>query len=135
MTIANQLAHPITTDNWRLTSGFLLQNQSSFEGVHILLGHFLADRTSENPLPEEQMFAGEGVFEWGHALPLEKVINSRQDFEFLLLHPHLLRNSIVIIEPWEHVGVNPHGEVVRASKNVAYIAQKVADIDSILLPV
>ncbi len=41
----------------------------------------------------------------------------------------------VIIEPWEHVGVNAHGEGVRASKNVAYIAQKVADMDSILLPV
>ena len=33
------------------------------------------------------------------------------------------------------MGVNATGEDVRASKNVAYIAQKVADIDSVLLPV
>lgn len=51
------------------------------------------------------------------------------------MHPNLLRNCITIIEPWEHVGLNALGEDVRASKNVAYIAQKVADMDSVLLPV
>lgn len=79
--------------------------------------------------------AEDGIFEWGHALPLEKVINSQEDLEFLLKHPSWFRKSITIIEPWEHVGVNALGEEVRASKNVAYIAQKTADIDSILLPV
>src|SRR5919199_566825 len=53
----------------------------------------------------------------------------------MIKHPNLFRKSITIIEPWEHVGVNALGEEVRASKNVAYIAQKVADIDSVLLPV
>jgi hypothetical protein len=124
-----------TTADWRLTPGYLHEGRSDFESAHILLGRFLADRTSEDPLVEKQLFAGDGIFEWGHAKPLEKVINSRPDLDFLLLHPNLLRNCITIIEPWEHVGLNAKGEDGRASKNVAYIAQKVADMDSVLLPV
>ncbi|NQE38242.1 hypothetical protein [Microcoleus asticus] len=124
-----------TTAHWRLTPGYLHEGRSNFESAHILLGRFLADRTSEDPLLEKELFASDGIFEWGHAKPLEKVINSQSDLEFLLLHPNLLRNCITIIEPWEHVGVNANGEDVRASKNVAYIAQKVADMDSVLLPV
>jgi GMP synthase-like glutamine amidotransferase len=136
MTTANKSQHhQTTTADWRLTSGYLHEGFADFESVHILLGRFLADRTSENPLSEKELFALDGIFEWGHAKPLEKVINSREDFEFLLKHPNLLRKSITIIEPWEHVGVNTLGEDVRASRNVAYIAQKVADMDSVLLPV
>ncbi|MDZ8241018.1 MAG: hypothetical protein RMZ69_28310 [Nostoc sp. ChiQUE01a] len=120
---------------WRLTPGFLHPGYTDFESAHILLGRFLADRTSVDPLSEKELFAPDGIFEWGHGKPLEKVINSREDFEFLLLYPNLLRKSIIIIEPWEHVGINTLGEEVRASKNVAYIAQKVADMDSILFPV
>ncbi|MBW4429244.1 MAG: DUF5321 domain-containing protein [Nostoc desertorum CM1-VF14] len=120
---------------WRLTPGFLHQGYTDFESAHILLGRFLADRTSVNPLSEKELFASDNIFEWRHEKPLEKVINSRADFEFLLLHPNLLRKSIIIIEPWSHVGINTLGEEVRASKNVAYIAQKVADMDSILFPV
>jgi hypothetical protein len=123
------------TADWRLTPGYLHEGRSDFESAHILLGRFLADRTSEDPLAEKELFAEDGIFEWGHAQPLEKVINSREDVEFLLKHPNLLRNCITIIEPWEHVGINTLGEEVRASKNVAYIAQKVADMDSVLLPV
>jgi len=128
-------SHPATTPDWRLKPGYLSECGSDFESVHILLGRFLADRTSENPLAEKELFAPDGIFEWGHASPLEKVINSQEDLEFLLKHPNLYRKSITIIEPWEHVGLNALGEDVRASKNVAYIAQKVADMDSILLPV
>ncbi|HEY9711662.1 MAG TPA: hypothetical protein V6D48_25865 [Oculatellaceae cyanobacterium] len=124
-----------TTADWRLTPGYLHEGRSDFESAHILLGRFLTDRTSEDPLAEKELVAEDGIFEWGHAQPLEKVINSREDVEFLLKHPNLFRKSITIIEPWEHVGFNNLGEEVRASKNVAYIAQKVADIDSILLPV
>ncbi|MFN6472087.1 MAG: hypothetical protein RMY36_020780 [Nostoc sp. SerVER01] len=120
---------------WRLTPGYLHPGYTDFESAHILLGRFLADRTSVDPLSEKELFAPDGIFEWGHGKPLEKVINSREDFEFLLLYPNLLRKSIIIIEPWEHVGINTLGEEVRASKNVAYIAQKVADMDSILFPV
>ena len=124
-----------TTTDWRLTPGYLHEGRSDFESAHILLGRFLADRTSEDPLAEKELFAEDGIFEWGHAQPLEKVINSRENVEFLLKHPNLFRNCITIIEPWEHVGINTLGEEVRASKNVAYIAQKVADMDSVLLPV
>ena len=126
--------HQSTTADWRLTPGYMHEGRSDFESAHILLGRFLADRTSEDPLAEKELFAADGGFEWGHALPLEKVIQSREDFEFLLKHPSLFRKCITIIEPWEHVGHNAHGEGVRASKNVAYIAQKVADMDSVLFP-
>ncbi|RCJ23063.1 hypothetical protein A6S26_00405 [Nostoc sp. ATCC 43529] len=123
------------TTKWRLTPGYLHPGCTDFESAHILLGRFLTDRTSANPLSEKELFASDGIFEWGHEKPLEKVINSRADLEFLLLHPNLLRKSITIIEPWSHVGINTLNEEVRASKNVAYIAQKVADMDSILFPV
>ncbi|MBX9256150.1 hypothetical protein H1Q63_19800 [Desmonostoc muscorum CCALA 125] len=123
-----------TTNDWRLTPGYLHEGYTDFESAHILLGRFLADRTSIDPFSEKEIVALNDIFEWGHGKPLEKVINSRADLEFLLLHPNLLRNSVIIIEPWEHVGVNTLGEEVRASKNIAYIAQKVADMDSILFP-
>lgn len=131
--IAN--SRPESTLSWRLKPGYLSEGGSDFESVHILLGRFLADRTSEDPLDEKELWAEKDVFEWGHAQPLEKVINSREDLEFLLKNPNLYRKSITIIEPWEHVGANPMGENVRASKNIAYIAQKAADIDSVLFPV
>jgi hypothetical protein len=70
----------------------LHEGRSDFESAHILLGRFLADRTSEDPLLAKELFANDGIFEWGHAKPLEKVINSQSDLEFLLLHPNLLRN-------------------------------------------
>lgn len=119
-----------STADWRLAPGYLHQGYADSESVHILLGRFLADRTSENPLVEKELFSPDGSFKWGHAKPLEKVIHSREDFEFLLKHPNLLRKSITIIEPWQDVGAG-----IRASKNIAYITQKVADMDSVLLPV
>lgn len=128
-------SRPESTLTWRLKPGYLSEGGSDFESVHILLGRFLADRISEDPLDEKELWAEKDVFEWGHAKPLEKVISSREDLEFLLKNPNLYRKSITIIEPWEHVGANPMGENVRASKNIAYIAQKVADIDSVLFPV
>ncbi|MDJ0718797.1 MAG: hypothetical protein QNJ54_31990 [Prochloraceae cyanobacterium] len=124
-----------TNSQWRLTPGYLREGGSDLESTIILLGRFLADRSSEGPLPEKSLFAEDGQFEWGHELPLEKVINSPEDWEFLLQHPHLFRHVLFIIEPWEHVGINNINEKVRASKNVAFIAQKIADCDSILLPV
>jgi GMP synthase-like glutamine amidotransferase len=122
------------TTNWRLTPGYLGQGYSDFESVHILLGRFIGDRHSENPLPEKSLLAENQSFNWGEGRPLEKVINSQADFEFLMKHPRLFRNAIAIIEPWEHVGYNPLGEHVRASLNVAYIAQTIADCDSIVFP-
>ena len=120
---------------WRLMPGYLREGGSDLESTIILLGRFLADRSSEDPLPEKSLFAEDGKFEWGYRPPLEKVINSQEDWDFLLQQPHLFRNALFIIEPWEHVGINDFNEQVRASKNVAFLAQKIADCDSILLPV
>ncbi|MGL5795088.1 MAG: hypothetical protein ACRC06_11945, partial [Waterburya sp.] len=120
--------------NWRLHPGYLSESDSDFESVHVLIGQFLADRHSPDPLPDSSLLAENTKFEWGYGKPLEKVIHSQSDLEFLMKHPRLFRNAIAIIEPWEHVGRNPLGEEVRASLNVAYIAQKIADCDSILFP-
>ena len=127
--------HESTTGDWRLSPGYVCEAESVFETAHILFGRFLADRTSKNPLPERPLFTKEGFFEWGHAPPLEKIIRSREELEYLAKHPNLMRNAITIIEPWENVGYNDFGEDVRASKNVAFITQMIADCDSILLPV
>ncbi|MBE9101663.1 hypothetical protein [Vacuolonema iberomarrocanum] len=120
--------------DWRLQSGYLSTSGSEVESIHILLGRFLADRNSPNPLAECSLLENNQAFAWGHGQPLEKVIDSQAALEKLMLNPRLYRNSIAIIEPWEHVGHNPLGEPVRASVNVAYIAQKIADCDSIVFP-
>lgn len=122
------------TLDWRLKPGYLNEGCSDFESVHILLGYFIANRHSPTPLPNKSLLTENQAFEWGKGKPLEKVINCQSDFEFLMQHPRLFRNAIAIIEPWEHVGYNPLGEHVRASLNVAYIAQTIADCDSILFP-
>lgn len=128
------VVQPIASSNWRLRSGYLSESDSDFESVHVLIGQFLADRHSPNPLPDTSLLTENAKFEWGYGKPLEKVIQSQADLAFLMQHPALFRNAIAIIEPWEHVGQNPLGEDVRASLNVAYIAQKIADCDSILFP-
>lgn len=120
---------------WRLTPGYLREGGSDLESTLILFGRFLADRSSEDPLPEKPLFTEQGTFEWGETSPLEKVINSSADWQFLLQNPHLFRRALFIIEPWVHVGINELNEEVRASKNIAFVAQKIADCDSILFPV
>jgi len=124
----------LNRDGWRQQSGYLSTSRSEAESIHILLGRFLADRDSPNPLVECSLLADNETFEWGKGQPLEKVIDSQAALEKLMLNPRLYRNAIAIIEPWEHVGYNPLGEPVRASVNVAYIAQKIADCDSIVFP-
>ncbi|MEM6751939.1 MAG: hypothetical protein AAF630_02960 [Cyanobacteria bacterium P01_C01_bin.38] len=123
-----------TFHKWRLTPGYLREKGSDLQSLLILLGRFLKDRSSEDPLPEKSLFSEDGKFEWGDTSPLEKVINTPEDWEFLLQHPQISRNCIFIVEPWQHVGMNSLDEEVRASKNVAFIAQKLADCDSILYP-
>ncbi len=120
--------------DWRLKPGYLSQGGSEFESIHILLGQFLADRYSPDPLIHSSLLADNPNFSWGSGKPLEKVIDSQEAFEYLMTNPQLFRNSVAIIEPWQHVGCNPQGEEVRASVNVAYLAQKIADCDSILFP-
>ncbi len=125
---------PKKTDNWRLKPGYLSQGGSEFESIHILLGKFLADRHSPDPLSHSSLLADNPEFTWGTGKPLEKVIDSQEAFDYLLTNPQLFRNAVAIVEPWQHVGHNPLGEEVRASINVAYLMQKLADCDSILFP-
>lgn len=120
--------------DWRLKSGYFNEGGSEFEAIHILFGQFIADHHSSDPLIHRSLFAENANFAWGRGKPLEKVIDSQAAFEYLMINPQLFRNAITIIEPWEHVGYNPLGEHVRASINVAYLAQKIADCDSILFP-
>ena len=129
----SELLTPISP--WRLTPGYVSNGGSEFESVHILLGRFLADRVSPDPLGDPSLVGDNPSFQWGEGQPLEKVVDSPEAFDRLMLNPQLYRNSIAIIEPWEHVGYNPRGEHVRASVNVAYLAQKIADCSSILFPV
>lgn len=128
-------AQPSDLASWRLQSGYLSTSGSEAESIHILLGRFLSDRDSPNPLVERSLLTDNETFEWGKGQPLEKVVDSQAALEKLMLNPRLYRNAIAIIEPWEHVGHNPLGEPVRASVNVAYLAQKIADCDSIVFPI
>ena len=135
MNAINQtVVQSIAPAEWRRRPGYLSESDSDFESVHVLIGQFLADRHSPDPLPDASLLTENANFEWGYGRPLEKVIRSQADLTFLMQHPALFRNAIAIIEPWEHVGKNPLGEDVRASLNVAYIAQKIADCDSVLFP-
>lgn len=122
-------------ESWRGRPGFLLPGFAERSSVRVLLRRFLSDRTGRNPLPERSLFASDGRLLWGTAPPLKKVVWSREDLDFLALHPLQLQNAVTIIEPWDHVGHNAAGEPLRASTNVAYVLQKIADCDSILMPV
>ncbi|MGF1494009.1 MAG: hypothetical protein ACFBSC_16460 [Microcoleaceae cyanobacterium] len=121
-------------NNWRSRPGYLSKGGSEFESIHILIGQFLADRFSPNPLSDHSLLSENPNFAWGQGNPLEKVIQSQDDFEALIFNPQLFRNAIAILEPWEHVGHNLQGEPVRASVNIAYLVQKIADCDSIVFP-
>ena len=120
---------------WRTTPGILGKHPSSVQSVHALLGYFLKDRTSPTPFPGRDELVHCASFEWGVAPPLEKVIQGPQELELLLGLPELYRQSISIIEPWHNVGINLQGETVRASKNIAYLLQQIADADTILYPI
>lgn len=124
-----------TPAQWRQRPGFVARGGSDAESIHILLGYFLKDRHSPDPLPAELVGNDPQAWAWGTAPPLEKVIRSRSDLNALLCQPPLVRHSIAIVEPWEHVGCNDRGEPVRASLNVAALAQAIADADSVLYPI
>lgn len=120
---------------WRTRPGILGHHAASPQSIHALFGYFLNDRDSPTPFPGRDVLVDSGLFEWGVAPPLEKVISSRVELDLLLGLPEIYRNSVAVIEPWKNVGINLQGEEVRASKNIAYILQQVADADTILYPV
>ena len=132
---AESLEVALERTGWRTRPGILGQHAASPQSVHALLGYFLNDRDSPTPFPGRDMLVDHQLFEWGVAPPLEKVISSRGELDLLLALPEIFRNSVSVIEPWENVGINVQGEAVRASKNIAYILQQVADADTILYPV
>lgn len=121
---------------WRTHAGFLRPGHSQRNAIQTLLGDFLVDRHSPHLMgctasQFEQARIAQG---WGEAPPLEKVIRSDAELEHLLRQPQLFRHAICILEPADHVGSNHIGEAVRASLNVACLAQLIADCDSILFP-
>lgn len=128
---------PISLESlgWRTRPGILASYPSSPESIHALLGYFLQDRDAPSPFPGRDLLLDPNLFEWGTAPPLEKVIAGPAELELLLTLPEIFRQSVAVVEPWQHVGINLHGETVRASKNVAYILQQVADADTVLYPV
>ena len=119
---------------WRTTPGILSGHASTVLSVHGLFGYFLNDRKSPTPFPGRDALVHPRTYEWGIAPPLEKVISSQNELSALLCQPELYRQAIAILEPWPNVGINLQGETVRASKNVAYVLQQIADADSILFP-
>jgi len=119
---------------WRTSPGILGEYPSSVQSAHALLGYFLKDRHSPTPFPGRDGLAHNSIFEWGIAPPLEKVIFDSSTMALLLQLPELYRQSIAIVEPWASVGTNNRDEQVRASKNVAYIMQQIADADGVVYP-
>jgi len=115
---------------WRREPGFHIPGRSNLQTIKAHFAQFLADRLSKSPFASTKMPA----IAWGEQAPFEKVIQTKEQVELLRKMPSLYRNSVCIIEPWENVGQNPEGEVVRASLNVAYIAQAVGDLDATLIP-
>ena len=121
---------------WRAKPGFLQPGGSSIESIQTLIGDFLHDRDSPHLLNGvSDSIDAEAVQKgWGDQAPFEKVIRTNEDLRFLLENNDLLRHSLCILEPADHVGHNSCGETVRASLNVACLAQSIADCDSILFP-
>ena len=124
---------PIT---WRALPGFYRPGESNLKSIQTLLSDFLRDRHSPSLL--QNYYDNEDTnstnFGWSDAAPLEKEIISQQDLDLLISTPFAYNQSICIIEPADHVGHNTIGEPVRASINVAWLAQKIADCDSIVFP-
>lgn len=119
---------------WRTRPGILGSHPASPESVHALLGYYLKDRSSPSPYPGRDMLLDGALFDWGVASPLEKVIHGPDHLDLLLTMPEVHRQAVHVVEPWKNVGINPQGEDVRASKNIAYILQQIADLDTVLYP-
>ena len=120
----------------RIDSGFFRPGKSNFSSIQTLLGDFINDRDSPSLIEYFHKNKVEKLSKssWGESEPLEKVITNNEDISKILNHPNILKNTICIIEPADHVGTNLAGENVRASSNIAYLVQYIADCDSVLVP-
>ena len=105
----------------RIDSGFFRPGKSNFSSIQTLLGDFINDRDSPSLISKLHNNKIEKLSKssWGESEPLEKVITNNEDISRILNHPNLLKNSICIIEPADHVGTNLAGENIRASSNIA----------------
>ncbi len=120
----------------RKESGYFRPGLSDFSSIQTLFGDFINDRTSASLLKNLHKQKAKSLTEnsWGKGEPFERVIENNQDLVDILSFPNIIKNSICIIEPADHVGKNIIGEDVRASSNIASLCQLIADSDSILIP-
>ena len=121
---------------WRQTPGYYRAGESTLKSIQSLFSEFLRDRHSPSSL-EKYYFKDDEKpidYDWGESQPLELVINNEEDLDRLMKSPFLYRQSICIVEPADHVGFNTIKEPVRASTNIAWLAQRIADCDSIVFP-
>ena len=70
----------------------------------------------------------------GRFCSIRKEIKSQEDLDTLINTPFAFNQSTCIVEPANHVGFNTIDEPVRASINVAWLTQRIADCDSIVFP-
>ena len=117
-------------------SGFFRPGSSNFSSIQTLLGDFLNDRNSPSLIQENHSVLGEELIKssWGNQ-PLERVVQNNDDLKDILKNPEVYKNAVCIIEPADHVGTNLTGENIRASSNIAFLLQYIADCDSILIPI
>ena len=82
-----------------------------------LFDAFLSDRDSPNPLGRRSPTSGRRVEDLAGVDPVE------------------LGNSIVIVEPWDHVGERPSDKTgVIASENIAYVSDQILGAPTLIVP-
>ena len=120
----------------RTKAGFFRPGSSDFSSIQTLLGDFINDRTSPSLLKDYHEKKAKILTEkkWDNGAPYERVIETNEDLKEIIQNPNIIKNSICIIEPADHVGKNLIGEDVRASSNIASLCQFISDCDSILIP-
>ncbi len=83
----------------------------------VLIDAFLTDHNTPNPL-------GDRSPTWGRYVD-----------DLSMVDPGEIAESVVVIEPWEHVGERPSDKVgVIASENVAYIVDQILGLPTLIVP-
>ena len=119
-----------------LNTGFFRPGLSNYSTIQTLLGDFINDRTSDSLLKDLHedkidIFSNSIFKEDGN---YKKIITKNDHLIDVINNPTSYKNSVCIVEPADHVGINPLGESVRASNNISFLTQYIADCDSILIP-
>jgi GMP synthase-like glutamine amidotransferase len=82
-----------------------------------LFDAFLADRDSPNPLGQRKPRVGRRIHDLADIDPID------------------LRASVLVIEPWGHVGKRPNDDSdVIASENIAYIVDQILGVPTLIVP-